>query len=271
MYATKRKPTIGQLCTEAERLGITPELLGRPIDELLSEAAGQDDPMGYLAIWAPSGETSEGAASGNEKATEEASRPSAGDDTSPELVGEQNTSDLSKANAIESPPASDQSGADKLTKLADRITSAVAKREQDHEYYKGEAFDYYRNALLSESDDLSEQVLDSLVEVCGEAGITPEQIRRDAAMIAKARRMQELWDHHEEYGKATVDKRQARDAIRKEYERRLYEANRALGHAENDLRQAGFACDDLRDMARRRPELFDTSVFPPRLLQVGKT
>ena len=51
--ATATKPTFKDLRAEVERLGITPDLAGCPIDELVRRARENEDPLGYLAIHAP--------------------------------------------------------------------------------------------------------------------------------------------------------------------------------------------------------------------------
>jgi len=50
MIATK--PTFKELRAEAVRLGITAESLGYPLDDLVRRARENDDPLGYLAIYA---------------------------------------------------------------------------------------------------------------------------------------------------------------------------------------------------------------------------
>lgn len=52
-----QKPSLKELRAEAQRLGITPELAGCSIDELLRTARDTDDPRGYLAIYAPPSES----------------------------------------------------------------------------------------------------------------------------------------------------------------------------------------------------------------------
>ncbi len=50
------KPTLKELRTEAQRLGIKPDVGGNSIEELIRLARNQDDPMGWLAIHAPPAE-----------------------------------------------------------------------------------------------------------------------------------------------------------------------------------------------------------------------
>jgi hypothetical protein len=56
MNTTIDKPTIRELRAEAQRLGITAESAGCSVEELIRAARSSDDPLGYLAIYAPSGE-----------------------------------------------------------------------------------------------------------------------------------------------------------------------------------------------------------------------
>jgi hypothetical protein len=53
------KTTLREMRAEVQRLGITVESAGKPIEELLQEAREADDPLGYLAIHAPSGDQAE--------------------------------------------------------------------------------------------------------------------------------------------------------------------------------------------------------------------
>jgi hypothetical protein len=55
MNAVSEKPTLEELRTEAEQLGITEVFTGGALEELLSVARDNPDPMGYLAIHAPAG------------------------------------------------------------------------------------------------------------------------------------------------------------------------------------------------------------------------
>jgi hypothetical protein len=57
---TATKLTIKELRTEAQRLGITTELTGGALEELLRLARDNEDPLGYLAIHAPPEEGKEG-------------------------------------------------------------------------------------------------------------------------------------------------------------------------------------------------------------------
>jgi len=54
--STQTKPTLRELRTEAQRLGIKPDVGGNSIEELIRLARNQDDPMGWLAIHAPRAE-----------------------------------------------------------------------------------------------------------------------------------------------------------------------------------------------------------------------
>jgi hypothetical protein len=56
MTTTASKPTLKDLRAEAHRLGITAESAGCSIDELLRMARENDDPLGFLAIYAPDGD-----------------------------------------------------------------------------------------------------------------------------------------------------------------------------------------------------------------------
>jgi len=56
MTTTASKPSIRELRAEAQRLGITTKSAGGSIEELLREARENEDPLGYLAIHAPSGD-----------------------------------------------------------------------------------------------------------------------------------------------------------------------------------------------------------------------
>jgi hypothetical protein len=51
---TATKPTIRELRAEAQRMGITAESCGNAVEELLRLARDNEDPLGYLAIHAPS-------------------------------------------------------------------------------------------------------------------------------------------------------------------------------------------------------------------------
>ena len=53
MTTTATKPTLKDLRAEAQRLGLTAESAGCPIEELLKTARDADDPLGYLTIYAP--------------------------------------------------------------------------------------------------------------------------------------------------------------------------------------------------------------------------
>jgi hypothetical protein len=53
------KPTLKELRAEAQRLRITTESAGCSMHELFRQAGEQDDPFGYLAIYAPTGESTE--------------------------------------------------------------------------------------------------------------------------------------------------------------------------------------------------------------------
>jgi hypothetical protein len=63
MNTMKQTFTLKELRAEAQRLGITADSAGQPIDELLRAARDSEDPLGYLAIYAPSG----GAAAGEKQ------------------------------------------------------------------------------------------------------------------------------------------------------------------------------------------------------------
>ena len=52
MSATQQKPTFKELRAEAQRLGITAESVGKSLEEFLRIARDNDDPFGYLAIYA---------------------------------------------------------------------------------------------------------------------------------------------------------------------------------------------------------------------------
>ena len=52
MNAVQPKPTIKDLRAEAQRLGITAESLGYPVDDLVRRARENEDPLAYLAIYA---------------------------------------------------------------------------------------------------------------------------------------------------------------------------------------------------------------------------
>jgi len=55
------KPTMKDLRAEVQRLGITADSAGCPIDELLRTARDNDDPLGFLAIHAPADREAESA------------------------------------------------------------------------------------------------------------------------------------------------------------------------------------------------------------------
>jgi hypothetical protein len=68
---TTTKLTLRELRAEAQRLGITAESAGCSIEELLRTARDCDDPLGYLAIYAPPDAADEVPTSAGEEPDEE--------------------------------------------------------------------------------------------------------------------------------------------------------------------------------------------------------
>lgn len=153
-------------------------------------------------------------------------------------------------------------------RIVDRVNEVEAEREQSRCFQQDELWENYRKVVLATSPP-TEHDLDRLVDICAELGITSDQVRRDVEIGLKARRIEDLISHSEEYNKAAVEKRAVREQVKGENEERLKKANDDLWHFENLSRQATLDRDTLNNLARERPELFDLSVRPPRLLSPG--
>jgi hypothetical protein len=146
-----------------------------------------------------------------------------------------------------------------------RVEELEASREQSRQAEQERLWGLYRKALLAPTAP-TEHDLDRLVDVCAELGIGADQMRRDIEIIAKARRLEDLHSQHDEYNKARVKNLETLKQVKRENMQRLMAANKALGDSETLVTQSIFASDDLYNLAKQRPELFDLSSRPPRLL-----
>ena len=150
-------------------------------------------------------------------------------------------------------------------RLVGRMEELETARERSRQAEQERLWSRYRAVLLSPTPP-TEHDLDRLVDVCAELGITPDQTRRHIKIVTKAREKEDLHAHDDEYHRASVEAREARRQVERENEQRLKDANDRQFRADSLFRKAHGASDELTQLSRQCPELFDVSATPPRLL-----
>jgi hypothetical protein len=154
-------------------------------------------------------------------------------------------------------PASD------LANMPDRLEAINSQRDRDRAAATADAWSFYSRALTAV--DPSKATTADLAAVCEELGISPDQMRRDLEIIAGAREWQDAYDRREECDRRRIEARQARVAVQERHEAELKKARQEERRWESGCTAAQDAQFRLTEWSRERPELFDTSVSPPRL------
>lgn len=150
---------------------------------------------------------------------------------------------------------------------ARRAAEQAADAAADAAQQLTDAWREYRR-LLERSGPPTERDAADLLQVCADLGIDPSHFSDDQRLLDAARKHQQDHDAREEAKEAIKTARQE--------ERELLERHKAEAEAMARKRSAAHfrsevcnrAAHELDLLRRRRPQFFDATAYPPRLLEV---
>jgi len=152
-----------------------------------------------------------------------------------------------------------------------RAISIAKERErvelEEAKAHRAQALKHYLGILLR-ADKPADEDATTLANVMLDLGITVDQLQADRNLIISARKWETRWDAREAAAQRYREATAAYKAMKDRHKAEEKEAARARFAAERDHSLAfSHAPNELYRLPRRRPELFDCSTHPPRLLR----
>lgn len=148
----------------------------------------------------------------------------------------------------------------------DEVAGWKSRESNDDKSCAEQSWNSYVAILKREAAGVSEpEDADSLALVVADLGLAGEAVRDDVVLVKRSTDYERLHAQVEQASRAVTEAAANYRDLRSECDRRIREADRAVGTAEGHSRQCRDAGASLLLLARQRPELFDSSVDPPRL------
>lgn len=152
-------------------------------------------------------------------------------------------------------PADPRSAA---TQAAERLQADREEERSEIGREKADCESAYVSALLAADAEL-------LTAAAGGLGLAPEDVAEDGEIVARAQRAAERIDRREELAKAATAARADVRELKKRHRAELLAAHKKLRQAERAHNRSCLASNELTNLARKRPLLFNDSSDPPRL------